>query len=313
MTVELTNFSLIDPDRFRADFNAAHGQEVITKIAVGDPLLMETQVNAFLGGDPVFIPDGPLSRGITDGYWDIDELSTALGLNAPPGDTYVYPGPAETEDGLVWGDDQLGHVYTAIDGTALVSVGGTLNAGDGGDTAVLTMVESIDVSSLVSVSGNVQMSVVPSLTSLVMSSLAIAGGIVISGNESLISMDVSLLNSLGNFLTIESNPFLTVLDLSSLASIDGNFNVNNNSSLISIDVSALLDVSGNFSASSNDLHQASVDAVLVKLASLDGSGGTTLYENRQVNLSGGTNAAPGSSGLTAKATLEGRGCTLNVN
>lgn len=61
------------------------------------------------------------------------------------------------------------------------------------------------------------------------------------------------------------------------------------------------------------LPQGVVDAILVQLAGLDGTNGTTLYENETVNLSGGTNAIPSATGLTAKATLEGRGCTVTVN
>lgn len=65
--------------------------------------------------------------------------------------------------------------------------------------------------------------------------------------------------------------------------------------------------------SNNALSQASVDNVLVRLAALDGTGGTTSYDNKTVDLSGGTDAAPSATGLAAKATLEGRGCTVTVN
>lgn len=61
------------------------------------------------------------------------------------------------------------------------------------------------------------------------------------------------------------------------------------------------------------LDQTSVDAILVRLAALDGTAGTTLFENSPIDLSGGTNAVPSATGLTAKATLEGRGNTVTVN
>jgi hypothetical protein len=61
------------------------------------------------------------------------------------------------------------------------------------------------------------------------------------------------------------------------------------------------------------LDQASVDGILVSLAALDGTNGTTAYSNKTVNLSGGTSSAPSATGLAAKATLVGRGCTVNTN
>lgn len=54
------------------------------------------------------------------------------------------------------------------------------------------------------------------------------------------------------------------------------------------------------------LDQMSVDAILVALAA-------TAFANGGIDLSGGTNAAPSAAGLAAKATLEGRGCTVAVN
>ena len=61
------------------------------------------------------------------------------------------------------------------------------------------------------------------------------------------------------------------------------------------------------------LTQASVDGILESLAALDGTGGTTAFSGVTVDLSGGTSATPGSAGLTAKATLVGRGCTVTTN
>jgi hypothetical protein len=60
------------------------------------------------------------------------------------------------------------------------------------------------------------------------------------------------------------------------------------------------------------LTQASVDGVLVSLAALDGTNGTTTFNGRTVTISG-TSATPSSSGLAAKATLVARGCTVTHN
>jgi hypothetical protein len=87
-----------------------------------------------------------------------------------------------------------------------------------------------------------------------------------------------------------------------------------NSALTSVDVGSSLEyVGGDVNLTGNALDQTSVDGILVALAALDGTGGTTSYDNHTVNLSGGTNASPSGTGLTAKTTLEGRGNTVTVN
>lgn len=70
---------------------------------------------------------------------------------------------------------------------------------------------------------------------------------------------------------------------------------------------------GNVGANPNGyLNEASVDNILIRLAALDGTNGTTAFSNRIVDL-GGNNSAPSAAGLTAKATLVARGCTVTTN
>jgi len=61
------------------------------------------------------------------------------------------------------------------------------------------------------------------------------------------------------------------------------------------------------------LTQASVDNILIVMASLDGTNGTTLNGNGQIQLNGGNNASPSSAGLAAKSTLIGRGFSVSTN
>lgn len=75
----------------------------------------------------------------------------------------------------------------------------------------------------------------------------------------------------------------------------------------------LLKVGGNVTMTGMKLTQSAVDGILVSLAALDGTGGTTSYNSFTVNLSGGTSSTPSATGLTAKATLVGRGCTVTTN
>ncbi len=77
--------------------------------------------------------------------------------------------------------------------------------------------------------------------------------------------------------------------------------------------STLLSVGGNWSMAGMKLDQASVDRILVSLAALDGTGGTTAYSSKTVNLSGGTSSTPSATGLAAKVTLQARGCTVTTN
>ena len=61
------------------------------------------------------------------------------------------------------------------------------------------------------------------------------------------------------------------------------------------------------------LDQPSVDNILMVMASLDGTNGTTYNANGQIVLNGGSNSAPSSSGLTAIMTLQGRGFYVSTN
>lgn len=61
------------------------------------------------------------------------------------------------------------------------------------------------------------------------------------------------------------------------------------------------------------LNEASVDGILILIASLDGTNGTTLAQNGQIGLAGGTNASPSQAGLDAKAILLSRGFTISHN
>ena len=76
--------------------------------------------------------------------------------------------------------------------------------------------------------------------------------------------------------------------------------------------STLQRVEGNVIMTSNALLVASVDGLLVRLAALDGTGLTTAYSSKTVTITG-TSATPSATGLSAKATLVARGCTVTHN
>jgi len=76
--------------------------------------------------------------------------------------------------------------------------------------------------------------------------------------------------------------------------------------------SSLKEVAGGVYFTSCSLNQASVDNILVRLAALDGTNGTTVYQNKTVQITG-TSATPSATGLAAKATLVARGCSVTHN
>jgi hypothetical protein len=76
--------------------------------------------------------------------------------------------------------------------------------------------------------------------------------------------------------------------------------------------STIKSVGGNVTITSAALTQASVDSILVRLAALDGTNGTTAYSSKTVTITG-TSATPSATGLAAKAVLVARGCTVTTN
>ena len=192
---------------------------------------------------------------------------------------------------------------------ALISAAGDFSP------SYLDALTSLDVSALASVGGNFYPNSLDALTSLDVSALQSVGGSFSPNSLGVLtSLDVSALQSgCGDFYP-NSLSVLTSLDVSALQSVGGSFSPNSLDALTSLDVSGLLAVLSNyFTVTGAALTQATVNAILVKLASLDGTAGTTSFDNGTVDLSGGTSASPSAPGLAAKATLEGRGNTVTVN
>ena len=170
---------------------------------------------------------------------------------------------------------------------------------------------SLDLSALNTVAADFG----PTLTSigsLDLPLLEVVGGSFGSALDSATSLTVPALRSVG-YAFGPTAPSLTSLDLSSLETVAGTF-APTLAALETLDVSGLLSVDGDFSVMGSALDQTSVDGILIRLAALNGTGGTTTYDGHIVDLSGGTSASPSNpAGLAAKAMLEGRLNTVNVN
>lgn len=140
----------------------------------------------------------------------------------------------------------------------------------------------------------------------------------------LVSLTLPLLTTIGGGLVLTNMANLTTISMVALISVNGAItfttgfgkiaNVQFGSNITSLSTyGTLKSVNGNVNLSGQALTQASVDGILIALAMLDGTNGTTAYSGRTITLNLGTNATPSATGLTAKATLVARGCTVTNN
>lgn len=149
-------------------------------------------------------------------------------------------------------------------------------------------------------------------TTLSMPVLSMVNGAFAITFAGVTSIDFSGLQYIGQSFVL-SAATLTTLSLPALITVTTTFQITA-ANLVTFSIgNTLKKIGGNFTMTGMKLNQASVDGILVSLAALDGTGGSTAYSGFTVNLSGGTSSAPGATGLTAKATLQGRGCTVTTN
>lgn len=152
------------------------------------------------------------------------------------------------------------------------------------------------------------------VTTISAATLALSGAIYLAGCAVLTTVTLTLLTkTLGTF-TVGTNTLLTSIVVPALVTIGTTLQVFNNPALVNFALPTTLKaIGGNIAISGNALNQTSIDNILVRLAALDGTAGTTAYNTKTIALTGGTNATPSSTGLTAKATLVARGCTVTHN
>jgi hypothetical protein len=189
-------------------------------------------------------------------------------------------------------------VVTSINFSNLVSVGQAINISN--QTAVTTF----NFNSLATAFAQISISSLTSLTNIAFVNLTTLNN---NNNATALSVQsctalfsfimpsiVRIYSSGGNTINFSSGtPNLTVFGFGSgLKQIGG--------------------TSGNVIFTSCSLSQSSVDGILVSLAALDGTNGTTSFNNRTVTITG-TSATPSATGLAAKAVLQGRGCTVTNN
>ena len=126
-------------------------------------------------------------------------------------------------------------------------------------------------------------------------------------NNNLTSIPLLDTSSATNFYSTFRNNNLTsipLLDTSNVKNFYSAFMNNNLTSFPKLDYSSGTDFSNTWTG--NALTESAVNQILEDLDSYG-------ISNCAIGLDGGTNASPAGAGLTAKASLESRGCTVNVN
>jgi hypothetical protein len=168
--------------------------------------------------------------------------------------------------------------------------------------------------------GSLTLTGLSAMTSLSLPVLATVGGaIAISGaNVGLTTISLPLLATVGSTITVSTCTGLTTLNLPALVTVAGDIAANSGHTALTTvalgTVGVTRDIAGNVTLTGQALSEASVDAILAVLASLDGTNGTTAWgAGRTVNLSGGTSATPSVAGLASKATIVARGGTVTNN
>ena len=216
-----------------------------------------------------------------------------------------------TIQGLISNFGNLGSIQinnpniTSLD-FPILKVMGALNISSG--------ISSINLPQLVYMDGQLNLSSLANGTAISFPALqTINSGIYIQSFQSN-SISLPALTYVGGSISIQpsSNANPQTLNLSSLEHVDGGITIQM-SNLTSLNLSSLKYVqSCQTMQFQTELDQTSVDNILEAFAALDGTNGTTLWNCGNVQVSG-ANAAPGTAGLAAIATLQGRGINVSYN
>jgi hypothetical protein len=169
---------------------------------------------------------------------------------------------------------------------------------------------------------NFQIFHLPSLTSFNFSNLVLVSGIIVIVDAGITSINFSSLKNVadsisfvGTSLEIRQCADLTTVNIPELVSFGSGIEIKYNPNLTSLTlgtIGILKSIQQNITFEGNALDEASVNGILALLVSLDGTNGTTSFQS-DVQLTGGTNAAPTGQGLIDKQTLIDRGCNVYTN
>lgn len=207
---------------------------------------------------------------------------------------------------------------TTLNLPALTTLGGTFNP-------IMSALTTMNLPALVSVGGgNFSPNSMNSLTTLSAPVLENIGGNYSPNNmSSLTTLSVPKLTVIGGSIAPSAMTGLTTISVPAIVVIGSQSSSGNiigltggTGNLTTFTLPATLkqvgNGGGNVVITSAILTQASVDSILVALAALDGTNGTTAFSSRTVTITSGS-ATPSATGLTAKNTLVARSCTVTHN
>ena len=233
----------------------------------------------------------------------LTSVGGAFGFSAPSCTSFSCPSLLTIGGAIGGGITLNANSYVTIAMGALTSIGTTLYISS-------TALTTLTLTSLQTTGGATTI-IASSLTSVALPALVSSPGLTITCAAAT-TLTLTALQTVTGAATWQLNALVS-LSLPALLTITSTFIiVAANMTTFSFN-SGLLRIGGNVTMTGMKLTQASVDGILVSLANLNGTGGTTAYSSLTVNLSGGTSSTPSATGLAAKATLVGRGCTVTTN
>jgi hypothetical protein len=233
------------------------------------------------------------------------------------------------------------NALTSVSFSALTYIGSNFSP------SIMNGLVTANFPSIITIGRDVSPNTMVALTTLGLDSLTTVNGNFNPNHlDGLTNLSVSSLTTIGGNFTMNICSGLITSSFPSLAIINGNFNPSNFAALTTLTLGSIVRIgvssqsgsiisitqgcgnlttftlgttlkqigntSGNVIITSAVLSAASVNALLLVLASLDGTNGTTQFSNRVVTITG-TSAPPSGDGITAKNTLIGRGCSVTTN
>lgn len=135
------------------------------------------------------------------------------------------------------------------------------------------------------------------------------GFLTLFGNTGITTVSFPLLATVSTGILFSGNSALTSINLNSLVSTGAtSIAIKNNASLVSLSLPSLVPTNGNtYTFQNNALNAASVNGLLHRFVLNAG------YVSGNIQLEGGTNAAPSGQGAADVITLTGRGVVVTSN
>lgn len=200
-------------------------------------------------------------------------------------------------------------VLTTLSAPALVTVGQQFVP------TSMALLTTLSIPLLATVGNNFAPTSMPVLTTLSAPALVTVNGTFAPANmAALTTFSFALLANIVGAFNPNSLTTLTSVTLPAIVTLGGGISIISGMGALTTFTlgSTLKSITGNVVISSCALNVTAVNALLVSLAALDGTGGTTAFSSRTVTITG-TSATPTGVGVTAKATLVARSCTVTTN